>query len=90
LSPSYTGAVVPSKFFGALAAGRPVLFEGSVDCSIARWIKEHRIGWVLPTNAKIENGKSQIENELTEAEKKAIEEVGMDLLVFAADPARKE
>ena len=44
---SWTGAVVPSKFFGALAIGRPVLFEGSEDCSIAGWIREYRVGWVL-------------------------------------------
>jgi Tfp pilus assembly protein PilN len=39
--------VVPSKFFGALAAGRPVLFAGPRDAAIARWIEEHGVGWVL-------------------------------------------
>jgi colanic acid biosynthesis glycosyl transferase WcaI len=47
LRQSWTGAVVPSKFFGALAIGRPVLFEGSEDCSIARWIREYQVGWAL-------------------------------------------
>jgi hypothetical protein len=47
LQDHWTGAVVPSKFFGALAAGRPVLFEGSEDCSVARWIKQFGVGWVL-------------------------------------------
>jgi glycosyltransferase involved in cell wall biosynthesis len=47
LRPSWTGAVVPSKFFGALASGRPVLFAGSPDSAIALWIKEFGIGWVL-------------------------------------------
>src|ERR1700738_583559 len=47
LRDEWTGAVVPSKFFGALAAGRPVLFEGSDDCAIAQWIKEFGVGWVL-------------------------------------------
>jgi glycosyltransferase involved in cell wall biosynthesis len=50
LRPSWTGAVVPSKFFGALAIGRPVLFEGSEDCSIAGWIREYQVGWVLGPN----------------------------------------
>ncbi len=101
LSPSYTGAVVPSKFFGALAAGRPVLFEGSVDCSIARWIKEHKVGWILPSRAEGDahsapfsrSGRGDwdaAELGVDDEERKAIEEVGMDLLVFAADPARKE
>jgi colanic acid biosynthesis glycosyl transferase WcaI len=47
LHPSWTGVVVPSKFFGSLAAGRPVLFAGSRDAAIAQWIREHRVGWVL-------------------------------------------
>jgi glycosyltransferase involved in cell wall biosynthesis len=47
LRDEWTGAVVPSKFFGALAAGRPVLFEGSPDCAIAEWIRKFRVGWVL-------------------------------------------
>jgi len=50
LRESWTGTVVPSKFFGALAIGRPVLFEGSEDCSIAGWIREYRVGWVLGPN----------------------------------------
>src|SRR5690606_25618685 len=40
LRENWTGTVVPSKFFGALAAGRPVLFAGSADSAIARWIED--------------------------------------------------
>jgi glycosyltransferase involved in cell wall biosynthesis len=47
LRPDWTGTVVPSKFFGALSAGRPVLFAGSADSSVAQWIEEFGIGWVL-------------------------------------------
>jgi len=47
LRPGWTGTVVPSKFFGALAAGRPVLFAGEPDSAIARWIDQYQIGWVL-------------------------------------------
>jgi glycosyltransferase involved in cell wall biosynthesis len=47
LRPEWTGAVVPSKFFGALAAGRPVIFAGSADSGLAHWIREHRVGWLL-------------------------------------------
>ena len=47
LKEEWTGTVVPSKFFGALAAGRPVLFSGSPDSAIARWITELNVGWVL-------------------------------------------
>jgi glycosyltransferase involved in cell wall biosynthesis len=47
LREEWTGTVVPSKFFAALAVGRPVLFTGSQESSIAHWIREHKVGWVL-------------------------------------------
>jgi len=51
LHEGWTGAVVPSKFFGALAMGRPVLFIGASDSAIAQWIEQFGVGWVLsPTN----------------------------------------
>jgi len=42
-----TGCVVPSKFFGSLAVGRPVLFAGDSHSAIAKWIEEYKVGWVL-------------------------------------------
>ncbi len=47
LRQQWTGTVVPSKFFAALAAGRPVLFCGSPQSSIAACIEEFGLGWVL-------------------------------------------
>ncbi len=47
LRSAWTGMVVPSKFFGALAIGRPLLFEGDEGSSVARWIREYGVGWVL-------------------------------------------
>jgi glycosyltransferase involved in cell wall biosynthesis len=47
LREEWTGIVVPSKFFGDLSLGRPVLFCGSPDSDIAHWIKEYRVGWIL-------------------------------------------
>ena len=47
LQESWTGTVVPSKFFGSLAIGRPILFVGSAECAIAKWIKQHDVGWHL-------------------------------------------
>ena len=47
LIPSWTGLVVPSKFFGALAVGRPIIYNGSPESSIAQWIEEFELGWVL-------------------------------------------
>ena len=53
--------MVPSELFGALAIGRPVLFLGSPDSAIAKWIWEFRVGWVLDPE-RIE----QLARELTE------------------------
>lgn len=46
LASHWTGTVVPSKFFGALASGRPVLFIGSPQSSIALVIRKYGVGWV--------------------------------------------
>jgi glycosyltransferase involved in cell wall biosynthesis len=45
LRPEYTGIVVPSKFFAALAAARPFIFVGRSDAAIAGWIREHGVGF---------------------------------------------
>src|SRR5262245_49720414 len=50
LRPEWTGIVVPSKFFGSLAAGRPVLFAGTPDSAIALWIRQYGVGWGLGAN----------------------------------------
>lgn len=47
LRPEWTGVVVPSKFFGSMAAGRPVLFAGGQDAAPAVWIREFGVGWIV-------------------------------------------
>lgn len=47
LRPEWAGAVVPSKFFGALATGRGVVYAGPPSSAIARWVEQHKVGWVL-------------------------------------------
>jgi glycosyltransferase involved in cell wall biosynthesis len=59
LRENWTGTVVPSKFFGAIAVGRPVLFEGSEKSCIAEWIRQYKVGWVL-TLGNMEKMKSEI------------------------------
>ena len=44
LQPELEGLVVPSKFYGAAAAGRPVLFIGDIDGEIAREIVRGQCG----------------------------------------------
>jgi colanic acid biosynthesis glycosyl transferase WcaI len=47
LRSEWTGMVVPSKFFGALSVGRPVLFAGSPESAVGQWIRLFKVGWVL-------------------------------------------
>jgi glycosyltransferase involved in cell wall biosynthesis len=47
LKPSLEGLIVPSKFYGVLAVGRPVIFVGARDGELARIIEAHRCGIVV-------------------------------------------
>jgi glycosyltransferase involved in cell wall biosynthesis len=47
LRPEWSGIVEPSKFFAALAAGRPVIFAGPPDSLIGECIARHGVGWLL-------------------------------------------
>lgn len=47
LRPGWEGIVVPSKFFGSLAAGKPLLYEGSSTPAIQTWIDQYRVGFVI-------------------------------------------
>lgn len=49
LRPELEGLVVPSKFYGVLAAGRPVLFIGHLDGEIARKVAQVEAGLVVRT-----------------------------------------
>jgi glycosyltransferase involved in cell wall biosynthesis len=48
LLPSLEGLIVPSKLYGILAAGRPVLFIGDPDGEVARIIGPARAGLSVP------------------------------------------
>jgi glycosyltransferase involved in cell wall biosynthesis len=47
LEPAWTGTMVPSKLQGIFAVGRPVVFVGSRESSIGRWVEESGGGWVV-------------------------------------------
>ncbi|MGB3797330.1 MAG: glycosyltransferase family 4 protein, partial [Alteraurantiacibacter sp.] len=44
LEPELEGLIVPSKFYGAIAAGRPIIFIGDTDGEIARLITQAACG----------------------------------------------
>ena len=45
--PGYEGIILPSKFFGVLAAGRPSIFVGPAASDVARVIKQQDCGFVI-------------------------------------------
>ena len=47
LQPSLEGLIVPSKFYGVLAVGRPAIFIGARDGEVARIIEQCRCGVVV-------------------------------------------
>ena len=47
LRPEWDGVMVPSKLQGIFAIGRPVIFIGSEQSSIGRWVIESGGGWVV-------------------------------------------
>ena len=47
LRPEWQGIVMPSKFFGSLAVGKPVIYAGPEFSSIAGWVREFDVGFVL-------------------------------------------
>jgi len=47
LKPELEGLIVPSKFYGVLAAGRPVIFIGDKEGEIAKIIDQHNCGYVI-------------------------------------------
>ena len=48
LNPKLEGLIVPSKFYGIAAAGRPTIFIGSPLGEIARTLAHYRCGYTVP------------------------------------------
>lgn len=51
LLPSLEGLIVPSKFYGAAAAGRPILFVGAQDGELARLVNRFDCGAQIDVGA---------------------------------------
>jgi len=47
LLPAVEGLIVPSKFYGILAVGRPVIFIGAAESELAQLIREHDCGFAV-------------------------------------------
>lgn len=50
LEKEWEGCMVPSKVQGIFAVGKPLIFVGGENNSIAQWLREAGAGWVVPEN----------------------------------------
>ena len=50
LEAGWQGCMMPSKIQNVFAAGRPVIYVGPLDNSLARWILDAGAGWAVPAN----------------------------------------
>jgi glycosyltransferase involved in cell wall biosynthesis len=48
LRSGFEGLVVPSKAYGVMAVGRPILYQGNPEGEIARMVERHGAGIVVP------------------------------------------
>jgi len=65
LQPELEGLIVPSKLYGALAVGRPVIFIGDLDGEVARVLKQNQCGHsvaVGDSNALAQSIQSYLDN----------------------------
>ncbi len=51
LKQDWDGLVVPSKFFGALAAGKPVIYDGGQTSDIGIWLDQFKLGFNLSADS---------------------------------------
>lgn len=50
LKDEWTGISVPSKYFGAIAMGKAVIFSGSENSSLCKWTNKYNLGFHLTKN----------------------------------------
>jgi glycosyltransferase involved in cell wall biosynthesis len=46
----FEGLLIPSKFYGVMAAGRPTIYIGPEETEVARVIQEEECGFVIPNS----------------------------------------
>jgi len=76
MSPGWEGIVVPSKLYGCIRTGRPVLFIGPENADTAQEIRAHDWGAVLPPGASGEDVAAAIMELAARATKPPLEQRG--------------
>lgn len=72
LRSGFGGLVVPSKVFGAMAAGRPIVFQGDADGELATMLTHHGIGTQCPIGSHAKLGAELLEY-MTDPERRSRE-----------------
>ena len=82
LAPQLEGLIVPSKFYGAAAAGRPIIFIGDEDGEVARLVAQGECGRTFAPGAS--EALTQYLRDLSE-DRMARERLGRKARLFAED-----
>jgi glycosyltransferase involved in cell wall biosynthesis len=88
LLPALEGLIVPSKFYGILAAGRPVVFVGDQDGELARIIRASQIGMVVSVGDAPELARRLIDMQFSPARRQEMGEKGHRLYRERYSPQR--
>jgi glycosyltransferase involved in cell wall biosynthesis len=88
LLPALEGLIVPSKFYGILAAGRPVVFVGDQDGELARIIRVSQTGMVVSVGDAPELARWLIDMQTRPAMRKEMGEKGYRLYCDRYSPQR--
>src|SRR5215471_5788525 len=74
LKPGLDGLMLPSKFYGIAAAGRPILIVGSPDGELAKLVASHECGYCVQPGrgAELANHIVRLSNDPQECRKKGV------------------
>ena len=71
VKPGFEGLIVPSKIYGIMAVGRPVLYIGPAEGEIPDLVRKHRIGWIVRCG-DVAGLASAIEEGINDSEKRRV------------------
>lgn len=86
LRPELEGLILPSKFYGIAAAGRPMIMVGDTEGDISEWVTTHQFGFAVPIDAPDAFAKAVLQLRL---DKVRTQYMGRNARVFLENRARR-
>jgi glycosyltransferase involved in cell wall biosynthesis len=86
LRPELEGLILPSKFYGIAAAGRPMIMVGDTEGDISLWATTHQFGYAVPIDAPDAFAKAVLQLRL---DKVRTQNMGRNARTFLESRARR-